>query len=32
MDELARAYEGLITFKYLGPLAPHSFVSFREER
>jgi Gas vesicle synthesis protein GvpL/GvpF len=32
MDELARAHEGLITFKYLGPLAPHSFVSFREER
>ena len=32
MDELARAHDGLITFKYLGPLAPHSFVSFREER
>jgi len=31
MDELARAHEGLITFKYLGPLAPHSFVSFRED-
>ena len=30
MDELARAHEGLITFKYLGPLPPHSFVSFRE--
>ena len=30
MDELAREHEGLITFKYLGPLAPHSFVSFRE--
>ena len=30
MDELARAHEGFITFKYLGPLAPHSFVSFRE--
>jgi Gas vesicle synthesis protein GvpL/GvpF len=30
MDELARTHEGLITFKYLGPLAPHSFVSFRE--
>jgi Gas vesicle synthesis protein GvpL/GvpF len=28
MDELARAHEGLITFKYLGPLPPHSFVSF----
>jgi Gas vesicle synthesis protein GvpL/GvpF len=31
MDELARAHEGLITFKYLGPLPPHSFVSFREQ-
>jgi hypothetical protein len=30
MDELARAHEGLITFKYLGPLPPHSFVSFSE--
>jgi hypothetical protein len=31
MDELAREHEGLITFKYLGPLPPHSFVSLREE-
>jgi Gas vesicle synthesis protein GvpL/GvpF len=30
MDELARAHQGLITFKYLGPLPPHSFVSFSE--
>jgi Gas vesicle synthesis protein GvpL/GvpF len=30
MDELARTHEGLITFKYLGPLPPHSFVSFAE--
>ena len=30
MDELARAHEGLITFKYLGPLPPHSFVTFVE--
>ena len=30
MDELARNHEGLITFKYLGPLPPHSFVSFQE--
>jgi hypothetical protein len=30
MDELAREYEGRITFKYLGPLPPHSFVSFAE--
>jgi Gas vesicle synthesis protein GvpL/GvpF len=30
MDELARAHEGLITFKYLGPLPPHSFVSLAE--
>ena len=28
MDELAREHEGRITFKYLGPLPPHSFVSF----
>jgi Gas vesicle synthesis protein GvpL/GvpF len=28
MSELARAHEGRITFKYLGPLPPHSFVSF----
>jgi hypothetical protein len=28
MDELAREQEGRITFKYLGPLPPHSFVSF----
>jgi hypothetical protein len=27
MDELARKHEGRITFKYLGPLPPHSFVS-----
>lgn len=27
MDELAREHEGRITFKYLGPLPPHSFVS-----
>src|ERR687888_1535264 len=25
MDELAREHEGRITFKYLGPLPPHSF-------
>jgi hypothetical protein len=31
MDELAREHEGLMTFKYLGPLPPHSFVSLREE-
>jgi Gas vesicle synthesis protein GvpL/GvpF len=31
MDELAREHEGLITFKYLGPLPPHSFVSLQEE-
>jgi hypothetical protein len=30
MDELARAHDGLITFKYLGPLPPHSFVSLAE--
>jgi hypothetical protein len=30
MDELAREHEGRITFKYLGPLPPHSFVSFAE--
>jgi hypothetical protein len=30
MDELARAHEGRITFKYLGPLPPHSFVSLAE--
>ena len=30
MDGLARAHEGRITFKYLGPLPPHSFVSFSE--
>jgi hypothetical protein len=30
MNELAQAHEGLITFKYLGPLPPHSFVSFQE--
>ena len=30
MDDLARAHEGRITFKYLGPLPPHSFVSFSE--
>src|ERR687886_624114 len=28
MDELAREQEGRMTFKYLGPLPPHSFVSF----
>jgi hypothetical protein len=27
MDELARTHDGRITFKYLGPLPPHSFVS-----
>jgi Gas vesicle synthesis protein GvpL/GvpF len=32
MDELARAHEGLMTFKYLGPLPPHSFVSLAEAR
>jgi hypothetical protein len=31
MDELARGHEGRITFKYLGPLPPHSFVSFPGE-
>jgi Gas vesicle synthesis protein GvpL/GvpF len=30
MDDLARAHEGRITFKYLGPLPPHSFVSLSE--
>ena len=30
MDELARRHEGRIRFKYLGPLPPHSFVSFGE--
>jgi hypothetical protein len=30
MDELAREHEGRITFKYLGPLPPHSFVSLQE--
>src|ERR671938_295748 len=29
MDRLARAHEGRITFKYLGPLPPHSFVSLQ---
>jgi hypothetical protein len=29
MDELAREHEGRITFKYLGPLPPHSFVSLQ---
>jgi Gas vesicle synthesis protein GvpL/GvpF len=29
MDELAREQEGRITFKYLGPLPPHTFVSFQ---
>jgi DNA-binding transcriptional ArsR family regulator len=28
MDELARQHERRIRFKYLGPLPPHSFVSF----
>ncbi|HEX6701821.1 MAG TPA: GvpL/GvpF family gas vesicle protein, partial [Gaiellaceae bacterium] len=28
MDELARRHERRIRFKYLGPLPPHSFVSF----
>ena len=31
MDELAREHEGRITFKYLGPLPPHSFVFFPGE-
>jgi len=31
MDELAREHEGRITFKYLGPLPPHSFVSLAGE-
>jgi Gas vesicle synthesis protein GvpL/GvpF len=31
MDELAREHVGRITFKYLGPLPPHSFVSFAGE-
>src|ERR671933_302699 len=31
MDELAREHEGRITFKYLGPLPPHSFVSLQED-
>jgi len=29
MDEIAREHEGRITFKYLGPLPPHSFVSLQ---
>ena len=28
MDDVAREHEGRLTFKYLGPLPPHSFVSF----
>ena len=31
MDELAREHEGRMTFKYLGPLPPHSFVMFPGE-
>src|SRR5204862_7673337 len=27
MEELAREHAGRIRFKYVGPLAPHSFVS-----
>ena len=27
MEELAREHDGVVTFKYLGPLPPHSFVS-----
>ena len=27
MDDLAREHAGRIRFKYVGPLAPHSFVS-----
>ena len=30
MDELARGQAGRIDFKYMGPLAPHSFVSLTE--
>jgi len=30
MDEIARHYDGVMTFKYLGPLPPHSFVSMAE--
>ena len=30
MEELARTYAPRIRFKYLGPLPPHSFVSFSE--
>lgn len=29
MDDIARTQEGRMRFKYLGPLAPHSFASFR---
>jgi Gas vesicle synthesis protein GvpL/GvpF len=30
MDDLARRHAGLITFKYVGPLPPHSFVSLED--
>jgi hypothetical protein len=30
MDDLARDHEGRMQFKYVGPLAPHSFVSLGE--
>ncbi len=29
MNDIARSQDGRMRFKYLGPLAPHSFVSFR---
>lgn len=32
MDELARAAEGRMTFRYTGPLPPHSFVSLSPGR
>jgi hypothetical protein len=32
MDDLARALEGRMQFKYLGPLAPHSFVALSAGR
>ena len=31
MDELAKAHEGRIDFKYVGPLPPHSFVGLTQE-
>jgi Gas vesicle synthesis protein GvpL/GvpF len=32
MDDLARARDGLVIFKYVGPLPPHSFVQPEEGR